>query len=67
LLEDLEELHLDAVYNAKSMSALIDLSHEGQLPGPVLFWNTYNAIPLPDPDPALAARLPRSLRRVCQL
>lgn len=67
LLEDLEALHLDSVYNAKSMSALIDLSRAGRLPGPILFWNTYNAIPLPDPDPAASALLPGSLRRVCQL
>jgi D-cysteine desulfhydrase len=68
MVEDLEGLQLDPVYNAKSMSALIGLSRAGSLPGPVLFWHTYNAIPLPDPDPAAAAALiPNSLRRVCQL
>ena len=46
MLDDLEGLHLDPVYTAKSMSALIDLSRAGSLPGPILFWHTYNAIPL---------------------
>lgn len=67
IVEDLEGLHLDPVYTAKSMSALIDLSRAGSLPGPILFWHTYNAMPLPDPDPAAAALIPDSLRRVCQL
>jgi D-cysteine desulfhydrase len=67
LLEDTEALHLDTVYNAKSMSALIGRSRAGKLSGPVLFWNTYNAIPLPEPGPAAASRLPGRLRRVCQL
>jgi D-cysteine desulfhydrase len=67
MVEDLESLHLDPVYTAKSMAALIDLSRAGVLPGPVLFWHTYNAIRLPDPDPDSASRLPASLRRVCGL
>jgi D-cysteine desulfhydrase len=67
LAEDLEGLHLDPVYNAKSMAALIGLSRDGGLPGPVLFWHTYNALPLLEPDPACAALLPGSLRRLCHL
>lgn len=67
LVDDLEGLDLDPVYNAKSMAALIDLSRAGRLPGPGLFWHTYNAIPLPAPDPAATALIPNSLRRVCQL
>jgi len=67
MVEDLEGLHLDPVYTAKSMAALIGLSRSGALPGPALFWHTYNAIPLPNPDPDAATRLPASLRRVCGL
>lgn len=66
-VEDLEGLRLDPVYNAKSMSALIDLSRSGSLRGPVLFWHTYNAIPLPEPDPAVADQIPGNLRRLCGL
>lgn len=67
MLEELEGLHLDAVYTEKSMSAMVGLSRAGRLPGPVLFWHTYNAISLPDPDARAVARIPGSLRRVCQL
>lgn len=67
MLDDLEGLHLDPVYTAKSMAALVDLSRAGRLTGPVLFWHTYNAIPLPEPDATSAARIPASLRRVCKL
>lgn len=67
MVEELEGFQLDPVYNAKSMSALIGLARAGRLPGPILFWHTYNAISLPDPDPAAAALIPGSLRRVCQL
>jgi D-cysteine desulfhydrase len=67
MLDDLEGLHLDPVYTAKSMSALIDLSRAGRLAGPVLFWHTYNAIPLPEPDATAASRMPASLRRLCKL
>lgn len=67
MLDDLEGLHLDPVYTAKSMAALIGLSRAGRLPGPVLFWHTYNAIPLPEPDATAASRIPASLRRVCKL
>ena len=67
LVEDLEGLHVDPAYTAKSMAALIGLSRTGSLPGPVLFWHTYNALALPEPDPAAAALIPGSLRRVCKL
>ncbi len=67
MLGDLEGLRLDPVYTAKSMAALIGLSRAGALSGPVLFWHTYNAIPLPEPDQTAASRIPASLRRVCKL
>ena len=67
MLEDEEGLRLDPVYTAKSMAALIDLSRAGELPGPVLFWHTYNVIPLVEPSADAASRLPSSLRRVCGL
>jgi D-cysteine desulfhydrase len=67
MLNDLEGLKLDPVYTAKAMAALINLARAGSLRGPVLFWHTFNAIPLPDPDAAAAGRLPDSLRRLCRL
>jgi D-cysteine desulfhydrase len=67
MIADLEGLRLDPVYTAKSMAALIGLSQGGRLPGPVLFWHTYNSIALPDPDPGAAARIPAALRRLCRL
>jgi D-cysteine desulfhydrase len=67
MLADLENLELDPVYTAKTMSAVIGLVGQGALKGPVLYWHTNNAIPLPDPDPAAASRLPQSLRRVGQI
>ena len=66
LAADLENLELDPVYTAKTMSAVIGLAREGGLEGPVLYWHTHNAIPMPEPDPAAASRLPASLRRVGQ-
>jgi D-cysteine desulfhydrase len=66
-LRELEGLDLDPVYTAKSMAALIDLSRAGRLKGPVLFWHTYNGIPLPETDPRAAARLPAGLRSLCGL
>jgi D-cysteine desulfhydrase len=67
MLDDLEGLHLDPVYTAKSMAALIDLSRAGGLAGPVLFWHTYNAIRLSGPDAAAAGQVPAGLRRICGL
>jgi D-cysteine desulfhydrase len=68
LAYDLEGMELDSAYTAKSMAALIDRSRRGDLPGPVLFWHTYNAIPQAAIEEGSAAsRLPASLRRVCQL
>lgn len=64
---DLEGLELDPVYTAKSMSAVIGLAQRGGLEGPVLYWHTHNAIPMPEVDPAAASRLPPSLRRVGQI
>ncbi len=61
---DLENLELDAVYTAKTMSAVIGLAGQGVLEGPVLYWHTHNAIRMPEPDPAVASRLPSGLRRV---
>jgi len=63
---DLENLTLDPVYTAKTMSAVISLAERSGARGPVLYWHTHNAIPMPEPDPAAASRLPPSLRRVGQ-
>ncbi len=67
MLADFEGLDLDPVYTAKTMAALTHLATVRAFGGPVLFWHTCNAIPQPEPDPAVAARLPASLRRACGL
>ena len=67
IVHDLEGLELDPTYGAKAMAAVIGLANLGSLPAPVLFWQTFNAIPLPQPSPAAATRLPASIRRLCGL
>ncbi|HEU4758440.1 MAG TPA: pyridoxal-phosphate dependent enzyme [Dehalococcoidia bacterium] len=67
LLAETEGLSLDPVYTAKTVAALMGLRRRGELgDGPVLYWHTYNALPLPDPDPATRERLPRAFRRFLQ-
>ena len=67
MLAEFEGLNLDSVYTAKAMAALTHLAGARAFSGPVLFWHTYNAIPMPEPDPAAAERIPDSLRRICGL
>jgi D-cysteine desulfhydrase len=65
LLRETEGLELEGVYTAKTMSALVSLAETGQLrDGPVLYWHTYNALPLPfrDPTDEELRRLPRAFR-----
>jgi D-cysteine desulfhydrase len=65
LLRQEEGLELEGVYTAKTMSALVGLVEAGQLrDGPVLYWHTYNALPLPFATPTEAdlRRLPRAFR-----
>ena len=66
MLQETEGLALDPTYTAKTVAALIDLRQRGELgEGPVLYWHTYNAVPLP---PAKGtddlSRLPPPLRRI---
>ena len=42
-------LQLETTYTGKAFAALLD--DLGDRGGDVLFWNTYNSRPLPDPDP----------------
>jgi D-cysteine desulfhydrase len=52
---------LDTTYSAKGAAGLLDL-----LPGvdgPILFWSTKSAAPLPEPGPGVVDRLPPSVRR----
>ena len=45
LLAEREELHLEPVYTAKAMAALLRLREEGAFgEGPVLYWHTHNAL-----------------------
>ena len=56
-------LQLETTYTGKAFTALLDdLGDKG---GTVLFWNTYNSRPLPDPvvDAGAEARLPDAFRR----
>jgi D-cysteine desulfhydrase len=65
LLREEEGLELEGVYTAKTMSALVGLVEAGQLrDGPVLYWHTYNALPLPFDEPAddELRGLPRAFR-----
>jgi D-cysteine desulfhydrase len=58
-------LEIETTYTGKCLAALIERARSGGgLPGPVLFWNTFNAVAQGDPDPDAAARaLPPVLRR----
>lgn len=65
MLRETEGLELEGVYTAKTMSALVGLVEAGQLrDGPVLYWHTYNALPLPfaAPTDEDLRRLPRAFR-----
>ena len=65
LLRETEGLELEGVYTAKTMSALLGLVEAGQLrEGPVLYWHTYNALPLPfgTPSEEELRRLPRAFQ-----
>lgn len=64
LLGETEDLTLDSTYTAKTMAAVLDMLEAGRLGGgPVLYWHTYNALPLPEPDLAAFHRLPSAFRR----
>jgi len=65
LMRETEGLELEGVYTAKTVAALADLVESGQLrKGPILYWHTYNALPLPFGLPAEddVRRLPRAFR-----
>lgn len=54
---------LEGTYTGKAMAAVLEGMGRGELPGPVLFWDTFSSFPLPPvarpPDPAA---LPAPLR-----
>lgn len=64
-----EGLEAEPVYTAKTLAALCALAQTGSLAGPVLYWHTYNAIPLRpvEPAPELIERIPRNLRNLLAL
>jgi D-cysteine desulfhydrase len=65
LARETEGLELEGVYTAKTMAALVDMVEAGRLrEGPVLYWHTFNALPLPfsPPTPEDIRRLPRAFR-----
>lgn len=52
-------LQLEPTYTGKAMAALLhDVGNAGLSGRPVLFWNTYNSSPLPQPDDVDLDRLP---------
>jgi D-cysteine desulfhydrase len=60
-------LHLETTYGAKCLAELSARAARGELPGgPVLFWNTFNAVDVKAraPHPADPRRLPASLQRL---
>ena len=64
LLAETEDLALDSTYTAKTMAAVLDMLEDGRLgAGPVLYWHTYNALPLPEPDLTAFRRLPPAFHR----
>jgi D-cysteine desulfhydrase len=58
-------LRLETTYTGKCLAALIQRAHAQPPAGPVLFWNTFNAVDVEKsaPAPLDPAALPRSLRR----
>jgi D-cysteine desulfhydrase len=65
LARETEGLELEGVYTAKTVAALVDLVEAGRLQeGPVLYWHTFNALPLPFGPPTAEEiqRLPRAFR-----
>lgn len=55
------DVHLETTYSGKALAALIGDAEAGRLDGQrVLFWDTYNSAPLPEPGDITA--LPQALR-----
>jgi D-cysteine desulfhydrase len=67
LVRETEGLELEGVYTAKTVAAILELVESGRLrEGPVLYWHTHNALPLPFEAPTAddIARMPRTLRNL---
>jgi len=58
-------LALETTYTGKCLAAVIEKAQRGDLRGPVLFWNTFNAVDVEKlaPAPLDPRALPRALRR----
>lgn len=70
LARETEGLELEGVYTAKTMAALVDMVEAGRLrEGPVLYWHTFNALPLPFGPPTAEdiRRLPRAFRSLASV
>jgi len=46
LMTDLEGIHVDLTYTAKTLGALLEHSKESSTNGPLLFWHTFNSVDL---------------------
>jgi D-cysteine desulfhydrase len=69
LLRETEGLELEGVYTAKAAAALVDAVESGKLTeGPLLYWHTYNALPLPFGPPTAEdlRRLPPAFRDLAE-
>jgi 1-aminocyclopropane-1-carboxylate deaminase/D-cysteine desulfhydrase-like pyridoxal-dependent ACC family enzyme len=70
MLRDTEGLELEGVYTAKTMAALVHLVEAGHLrEGPVLYWHTFNALPLPFGTPTAEdlRQVPRAFRSLMSI
>lgn len=64
LLRETEDVTLETTYTAKTAAALVQMLSDGRLAnGPVLYWHTYNALPLAEPDLTAYRQLPRAFHR----
>lgn len=69
ILAETEGIVLESTYTAKAVAAMLAMLRDGgPLQGPLLYWHTYNALPLPlaEPGPGNHLQLPRSLWRFLQ-
>ncbi|MCP5069507.1 MAG: hypothetical protein GY946_23310, partial [bacterium] len=61
-------LDLETTYTGKCLAEIVARAGRNELPGPTLFWNTYNALDVAAQAPRRAEidELPASIRRLLQ-
>ena len=64
LIKSAAGIELETTYSGKTLAGVLALRAAGKLPGPVLFWNTFNSVPLePAENLPQPSALPDPLRR----